>query len=171
MAYRKSVPPSQKDAQRNEPPCNNPRIPGDSLISQKPVTVVTTVTTAEDSAEAKPMSVTEPQDPAIQPDPCSLCREDRFWCATCPPQGHWVCSCDHPRLAIVMRQGKAVPEGLVPGQAISWDSPLFGVLAGVYLGPVGRYQVRVHHPLAERDAVIPAAWVIPDAIEHKEARP
>ncbi len=111
--------------------------------------------------EGSPLPTTEElADPASQPAPCQLCRETHFWCATCPPNGHWVCSCDHPRMAISMRQGKAMPEGLTPGQPVSWDSPLFGVLSGVYLRSVGRYQVAVRHPLAEREAVIPAAWLV-----------
>jgi hypothetical protein len=103
--------------------------------------------------------VAEVQAPTVQPEPCQLCREELFWCATCPPKGHWACSCDHPRMAKAMRAGKTVPAGLLPGQSVSWDSPLFGVLSGPYLGPVSRLQVRVQHPLTEREAVIPAAWL------------
>lgn len=48
---------------------------------------------------------------------------------------------------------------LTPGQPVEWDSPLFGLLRGVLIEPVGAAFVRVWHPLTDREAVIPRSWL------------
>ena len=44
------------------------------------------------------------------------------------------------------------------GMIVEWDSPLFGLLAGVVL-EVAPHTVTVLHPLGEHEATIPRAWL------------
>lgn len=95
-----------------------------------------------------------------EPLPCSICQQARFWCPTCPEPGQWVCGCDHPIAAKDLASEPAHPLTAHPGEPITWNSPLFGALTGVFLGRVGRRQIRVHHPLTGQAAVIPMAWLV-----------
>ena len=62
----------------------------------------------------------------------------------------------------VQRLMTALVPPLTAVQGVSWDSPLFGRLEGVFVEPVGRRQIRVHHPLTGQQAVIPASWLLHD---------
>ena len=52
-------------------------------------------------------------------------------------------------------KGSASP---LAGQVVSWDSPLFGLLAATVVEDLPR-GVRVWHPLTEMDCVIPLTWL------------
>ena len=47
---------------------------------------------------------------------------------------------------------------LQAGMIVQWDSPLFGLLAGMVL-EVASHTVTVFHPLGEHEATIPRTWV------------
>ncbi len=51
-----------------------------------------------------------------------------------------------------------IPE-LRPGSTITWFSPLFGLLSGELLAVLDDGQIEVFHPLTEKLARIPRAWV------------
>lgn len=46
----------------------------------------------------------------------------------------------------------------ITGQIVTWDSPVVGLLRATVLEDLG-HGVRVFHPLAERECVIPATWL------------
>lgn len=48
---------------------------------------------------------------------------------------------------------------LVPGDRVSWISPLFGRLSGELIGVRTMEMVVVYHPLAETIREIPLAWL------------
>ena len=51
------------------------------------------------------------------------------------------------------------PPRFQPGTWIEWDSPLFGRLRGELLGVHGDGWLEVFHPLTDKLARIPEAWV------------
>ena len=55
-------------------------------------------------------------------------------------------------------QVRVVEDSIRAGQIAEWDSPLFGLVAGVVL-EVLPHGVRVLHPLTEIECVIPASWL------------
>jgi hypothetical protein len=49
-------------------------------------------------------------------------------------------------------------DALQVGVIVEWDSPLFGLLAGVVL-EIAPHTITVFHPLGERKATIPRTWL------------
>ena len=65
---------------------------------------------------------------------------------------------------LAIEPGEAAPSAgninhLKPGSTITWFSPLFGLLSGELLAVCEDGQVEVFHPLTDKLARIPQAWV------------
>jgi hypothetical protein len=60
---------------------------------------------------------------------------------------------------IIKARGRVRPIGIVPGELIVWNSPLFGELRGEVLCLRDDAHVDVYHPLTNELARIPLSWL------------